>query len=219
MIVEKKHLYFVPGLAACPKIFEYLKIPKDEYELHFLDWLLPLSENEPIEEYAKRMAVLITEKNIVLIGVSFGGIMVQEMSKHLDANKVIIISSVKNRGELPKRLKFIQKTKAYKLFPATAIQNIEDFSIYAFGSFAKKRVDIYNKYLSVRDEKYLKWAISNVLNWKQTETLTNIIHIHGLNDEVFPSKYLKDFIPIKNGTHIMILNKANSISKIIIDSI
>ena len=219
MIIEKKHLYFVPGLAACPKIFEYLKIPEDKYELHFLDWLLPMSENEPIEKYAKRMAASITEKNVVLIGVSFGGIMVQEMSKFLADSKVIIISSVKNRSELPRRLKFIQKTKAYKLFPATAIQNIEDFSIYAFGSFAKKRVDIYNKYLSVRDEKYLKWAIANVLNWNQTETLSNIIHIHGLSDEVFPSKHLKNFIPIENGTHVMILNKANSISKIIIDSI
>jgi hypothetical protein len=219
MIVEKKHLYFVPGLAACPKIFEYLKIPDNKYELHFLEWLLPLSENEPIDEYAKRMADLITEENVVLIGVSFGGIMVQEMSKHLTNCKVIIISSVKNRGELPKRLKFIQKTKAYKLFPAKTIQNIEDFSVYAFGSFAKKRVHLYNKYLSVRDDKYLKWAISNVLNWEQRETLSNVIHIHGLNDEVFPSKYLENFVPIENGTHIMILNKANTISEIIKDSI
>lgn len=219
MIVEKKHLYFVPGLAACSKIFEFLKLPEDTFELHYLDWLLPLSENEPIEKYAKRMADLVKEKNVVLIGVSFGGIMVQEMSKHLKTSKVILISSVKNRGELPRRLKFIQKTKAYKLFPAESIQNIEDFSVYAFGSFAKKKVDIYNKYLSVRDAKYLKWAIFNVLNWKQEQTLANVIHIHGLNDEVFPSKHLKDFIPIKNGTHVMILNKANTISKIIIDSI
>jgi len=219
MIVEKKQLYFVPGLAACSKIFEFLKLPENNFELHFLDWLLPLSENEPIEKYAKRMAELVKEKNAVLIGVSFGGIMVQEMSKHLETSKVILISSVKNRGELPRRLKFIQKTKAYKLFPAESIQNIEDFSVYAFGSFAKKKVDIYNKYLSVRDAKYLKWAIFNVLNWKQEQTLSNVIHIHGVNDEVFPSKHLKDFIPIKNGTHVMILNKANTISKIIIDSI
>ena len=219
MIVEKKQLYFVPGLAACSKIFEFLKLPENNFELHFLDWLLPLSENEPIEKYAKRMAELVKEKNAVLIGVSFGGIMVQEMSKHLETSKVILISSVKNRGELPRRLKFIQKTKAYKLFPAESIQNIEDFSVYAFGSFAKKKVDIDNKYLSVRDAKYLKWAIFNVLNWKQEQTLSNVIHIHGVNDEVFPSKHLKDFIPIKNGTHVMILNKANTISKIIIDSI
>ena len=218
-MTEKKHLYFVPGLAACPKIFEFLKFPEDKFELHFLEWLLPISENEPIEKYAKRMASQVTHKNAILIGVSFGGIMVQEMNKHLKASKVIIISSVKNRNELPTRLKFIQKTKAYKLFPAKAIQNIEDFSVYAFGSFAKKRVDLYNKYLSVRDVKYLKWSISNVLNWKQTETLPNIVHIHGLNDEVFPVKYLKNFIPIKKGTHVMILNKANSISEIIIDSI
>ena len=219
MILEKKHLYFVPGLAACSKIFEYLKIPEDTFELHFIDWLLPESKNEPIEKYAQRMAAQIKEENAFLIGVSFGGIMVQEMSKYVPVKKVIIISSVKNRAELPRRLKFIQKTKAYKLFPVKAIGNIEDFSIYAFGNFAKKKVDLYNKYLSVRDDKYLKWGISNVLNWKQKETLENIVHIHGLDDEVFPSKHLKNYIPIKNGTHIMILNKANTISELIINSI
>jgi esterase/lipase len=35
------------------------------------------------------------KENPVLIGVSFGGILVQEMAKHIDARKVIIISSVK----------------------------------------------------------------------------------------------------------------------------
>jgi len=93
--MEKKHIYLVPGLAASSKIFEYLNFPKEKFELHFLEWLLPLTETEPIEEYAKRMAEFVTEENSILIGVSFGGIMVQEMSKHLKVQKIILISSVK----------------------------------------------------------------------------------------------------------------------------
>ncbi len=213
------HIYFVPGLAASPKIFRYLDLPKDRFELHFLEWLLPLADTETIEDYAKRMADLVIDKNPVLIGVSFGGIMVQEMSKHLKTKKVVLISSVKCRGELPKRLKVIQKTKAYKLFPAKAITNIEEFSIYAFGDIAKKRVNLYKEYLSIRDENYLDWAIYNVLNWQQTIPLKNILHLHGNDDNVFPIKHIKNCIPIKKGTHIMILNKAKSISKIIANSL
>ena len=217
--MEKKHIYLVPGLAASSKIFENLNFPKDRFELHYLEWLLPLSEDESIEKYAKRMAELVTEEKPILIGVSFGGIMVQEMSKHLKVQKIILISSIKSRSELPIRLKLIEKTSLYKLFPAKYISNIEDYSMYAFGDFAKKRVKLYKEYLSVRDENYLTWAISNVLNWQQAKPLNNTLHIHGVDDHIFPIKHIKNCIKIEKGTHIMILNKAKSIRKIIIDSL
>jgi esterase/lipase len=216
---KKTPIYFVPGLAASPKIFEFLQFPKDEFELHYLKWLLPLSDTEKIEDYAKRMADLVTEKKPVLIGVSFGGIMVQEMSKHLNVSKIILISSVKNRNEFPKRLKVIKNTWVYKLFPSKSINNLEDFSTYAFGNFAKKRVKLYKEYFSVRDEHYLNWAIYNVLHWQQEETLDNIVHIQGVDDHVFPIKHIKNCIPIEKGTHIMVLNRAKTISKIILHSL
>ncbi|MDP2068080.1 MAG: alpha/beta hydrolase [Lutibacter sp.] len=218
METKKTHIYFVPGLAASPEIFEFLQF-SDEFELHFLEWLIPLSAYEPIDAYAKRMSDLVLEVNPVLIGVSFGGIMVQEMSKHLQPKKTIIISSVKSRSELSKALKFIQKTKIYELFPSKMVENIEMFSFFAFGNTSKTRLILYKKYFSVRDRKYLKWSIYNVLYWKQTKPLENILHIHGTADAIFSFKYIKGCIPIKNGTHIMVINKAKTISKIISDSL
>jgi len=214
---KKIHIYFVPGLAASCKIFEYLKLSEDKFQLHYLEWLLPVSKDETIKEYARRMSELITEKNPVLVGVSFGGIMVQEISKHVSVQKIILISSIKCDDEFPQRLKLIQKTKAYLLFPAKSISNIETLSAFAFGDFAKKRIELYKKYLSVRDEKYLAWAIKHVLSWKQQVPLENTVHIHGTEDHVFPIKHISNCIPIKNGAHIMVLNKANTISKIISD--
>jgi len=218
MKVPKTHIYFVPGLAASSKIFEFLTLP-EKFKLHYLEWLIPLSDKESIEDYAGRMAHLITEENVVLVGVSFGGIVVQEMRKHLSTKKVIIISSVKSIYELPKRLRFIQKTKVYKLFPTKVITNIEEFSIYAFGEKAKNKVEIYKKYLSVRNSNYLNWAIYNVLHWQQKTTSENLLHIHGTNDNIFPIKHIKNCIEVKNGTHVMILNKAKTISKIIEEAI
>jgi len=218
MKTDKIHIYFVPGLAASSKIFEYLKLPENKFELHFLEWLIPLTLDESIEAYAKRMAAFVSEDNVVLVGVSFGGIMVQEMSKFLNVKKVVIISSVKSKNEFSKRLQILQKTKAYKLFPSKVVSNIEDFSVVVFGEFVKKRIELYKKYLSVRDELYLTWAIDHVLNWQQSSSQKNIIHIHGMNDHIFPIKNIKNCIPIENGTHIMILNKAKTISKILSDT-
>jgi len=214
-----KHIYLVPGLAANTTIFKHIRLPKETYELHFLEWLIPISINETIEDYAKRMAEFVTEKNPILIGVSFGGIMVQEMSKHLKPKKILIISSVKCSSEFPKRLKILQKTKAYKLIPTKVIMNIESFSTLAFGEFAKKRINLYNEFLSVRNELYLEWSISKVLNWKQSKPIENIIHIHGTEDHVFPVNHIKNYIPVNKGTHVMILYKAKTISKLITELI
>lgn len=213
--MNKTHIYFVPGLAANTKIFERISIQKSTLKLHFLEWILPLSINESLESYAQRMCEKIEHKNPILIGVSFGGVMVQEMSKIINCKKVIIISSIKNRNELPKRLKIAQKTKAYKLFPIKIIENIETYEQYFLSDYLKKRAKLYKLYLSVRNTTYLKWAIQTILNWQQKETLQNVSHIHGSNDEIFPIKHIKNSIEINEGTHIMILNKAKIISKIL----
>ncbi|MDD3722785.1 MAG: alpha/beta hydrolase [Lutibacter sp.] len=216
---QKTPIYFVPGLAASPEIFEFLQFPADEFELHFLEWLIPLSPHEPLEAYAKRMSDLVIDENPVLIGVSFGGIIVQEMSKHLHPKKTIIISSEKSHHELSKALKFIQKLKIYKLFPSKIIENIETFSFLAVGETSKTRLKLYKKYFTVRDRMYLDWSIYNVLHWQQNKPLENVLHIHGTDDAIFPSKYIKNFIPVEKGTHVMVINKAKTISKIIIDSL
>lgn len=219
METKKTSIYFVPGLAASPEIFEFLQFPENKFELHYLEWLIPLSSDEHIEDYAKRMSDLVLEENPVLIGVSFGGIMVQEMSKHLLPKKTIIISSVKSRKELSKALKLIQKLKIYKLFPSKLIENIEMFSFLAFGNTSKTRLKLYKKYFSMRDRTYLKWSVYNVLHWQQANPSEKIIHIHGTADAIFSFKYISDCIPVENGTHIMIINKAKTISKIIINSL
>lgn len=74
------HVYFVPGMAANPLIFEHIDLPKQKFKIHLLEWFIPESE-ETISQYAKRMADKVAHDNAVLIGVSFGGILVQEMSR------------------------------------------------------------------------------------------------------------------------------------------
>ena len=205
--MSKIHVYFVPGLAASIEIFENIKLPKEQFEMHYLEWILPL-HHETIKNYAKRMCEGITQENCVLVGVSFGGIMVQEMSEIIKTKKVIIISSVKSNEEFPPRLKIAGMTKAYKLLPTQLLSNIELLVKYAFGNnIVAKRLKLYEKYLSVRDKKYLDWAIENALIWSQKKADENVIHIHGDADEVFPIKHIQNCIVIKGGTHIMIINK------------
>ena len=200
------HVYFMPGMAANPTIFEYIKLPEDQFEIHWLEWMIPV-KNESLESYAKRMIANIKHENIVLLGVSFGGILVQEMSKYMSLRKLFVVSSVKSKHELPKRMKVMKFTKAYKLLPTQLVGNIDFLAKYAFGETISKRIELYKKYLSVSDKQYLDWAIENVIEWDQDQPNPDAIYIHGDKDIVFPHSCTEDSIVLKGGTHIMVINK------------
>ncbi|GAB4157224.1 MAG: alpha/beta hydrolase [Winogradskyella sp.] len=200
------HVYLMPGMAASPSIFEYIKLPEDRYKIHWLEWQIP-EKKETLVAYAKRMCKFIKHENAVLLGVSFGGMLVQEMSKFLKLKKLFVVSSVKSHHELPKRMKLLKYTKAYKILPTKLVSNIDLLAKYALGETIKKRVDLYKKYLSVNDKAYLDWAIEQVVCWEQEHPNPQAIYIHGDKDLVFPHSCGGDCIVIKGGTHIMILNK------------
>src|SRR5690606_32225591 len=118
-------VYFVPGMAAGSEIFTNIRFPEDQYQIQILEWLIP-NKNESLKEYAHRMALLIKKPDSILIGVSFGGVVVKEMTQFLNLKKVIIISSVKTKHELPRRMKMAALTKAYKLIPTSLVLSVED---------------------------------------------------------------------------------------------
>ncbi|POY36499.1 alpha/beta hydrolase [Flavobacterium alvei] len=204
--MSKIPVYFMPGLAASSSIFERIKLPEDVFETILLEWEIPL-DNESLADYAKRITQKITHPNPVLIGVSFGGILVQEMAKYADTRKVIIISSVKTNIEFPKRMKMAKTAKAYKLIPTTLVANIESLSTFSFGKTINQRLKLYEKFLCVRDKRYLDWAIEQIILWQRTIADENVVHIHGDADDVFPIKNIHNCRVVKGGTHIMILTK------------
>lgn len=200
------HVYLMPGMAASSTIFEHIKLPENMFKTHYLEWIMPI-KNESIQHYAKRMCEQVKHENIVLLGVSFGGILVQEMQSFLSIKKIFVVSSVTSKHQLPKRMRFAKATKAYKLMPTQLLSNVELLAKYAYGDFFKRRVDLYKKYMTMNDKQYLDWAIEQVVNWQQDKANKHVIQIHGDKDEIFTNSCHNNCIIVKDGTHIMILNK------------
>lgn len=207
MSKEKIHVYFMPGMAANSSIFENIHLPQDRFVIHMLEWFIP-DKNMSLAAYAEKMTKNINHENPILIGVSFGGILVQEMSKIIPVKKVIVVSSVKQTAELPKRMIFAKYTNVHKLLPTGLINNVELLVKYAFGEALNKRLELYEQYLSIRDKYYIDWSIDQIVNWKQSQLPQNLVHIHGDKDAVFPISHIKHCILVKNGTHTMIIHRA-----------
>ncbi len=193
-------------MAANPSIFEHIKFDSLRYDIHWLSWQIPLS-NESIQDYAKRMLAHIKHKNPVLIGVSFGGVLVQEIAKLIEVERLIIISSVKQSSEIPKHMQLARETGIYKYLPFGLLNYINEIEKLPVGNIIRKRLKLYKQYLSVNDKVYLDWAVKEMVCWNQADPIKDIIHVHGDNDKVFPIKNIKNCNVVKGGTHIMILNR------------
>lgn len=205
--MDRIPVYFMPGLAASPLIFENIHLPDEQFEMFYLEWCIPL-KNEPIADYAARIVQDIRHENPILIGVSFGGVLVQEMAKLIKARKVIIISSVKCNAEFPRRMRFAKLTRIYHIFPTRLMQEIGWLSqMFVSNNAITRKLNLYEKFMAVRDKKYLDWAFKTIINWDRCNPDESVVHIHGDADEVFPPKYIRGFIPVKGGKHIMIINK------------
>lgn len=208
--MEKKkeiiHVYLMPGMAAGPDIFEHIHLPQNRFKIHLLRWKPP-KKNESLAHYAHRMCVDVKARNPVLIGVSLGGIVVQEMSRFLSLKRLIIISSVKTKYELPRRMQFARNTGIYRFLPMSLVSHVNKIQGLPLGDFVKKRLRLYQRYMEVNDKNYLNWAVKSVVCWNRETVIDGMIHIHGEKDIVFPIKYINDCIVVPEGTHIMIINK------------
>lgn len=196
----------MPGMAASPRIFEFINLPED-FELIKLSWMTP-QEGETLTHYAQRMCERITHPNPVLLGVSFGGILVQEMAQHISVKRVIVVSSVKTNKELSLSMRIAKKTNAHKLLPTQWIESLESLALFVFGPTVKPRVEAYQKYLSERDPEYLNWCMDNIVHWSQTSFSSDLIHIHGAKDGIFPIKNItkhQNFYRLEGASHAMIL--------------
>jgi len=206
----KRPLYCISGLGADERVFANLQIKG--YELHHIPWLVP-EKNESIEKYAARMAAYFKHESPVLIGVSFGGMIGIEIARQIPLKKLIIISSIKTKNEMPGWMKIIGRMKLNKLVP---------FQSYKLaGSIENRRLGISNEeerkmvraYRRKADPIYVTWAVDKVLNWKNDWQPEHLVHIHGDKDRIFPIQKISPSHIIKDGTHLMIYNRAREIGE------
>ena len=207
-----KHIYCISGLGADERVFSKFEFPN--YQVHFIKWITPVKD-EPIESYAKRLSTQIHHEDPVLIGLSFGGIMCIEIARLIKARLIIIISSIKSSDELPLWMQLSGKLKLNRLFPMRSFKLIEPLENYNLGVKTKAEKQMVNDYRKNIDTAYSNWAINAILNWKNKKAPENLYHIHGSKDRIFSLKKIKPDYTIRDGGHLMILNKSDEVNQCI----
>ena len=204
-------IFCISGLGTDEEIFKNLKI--EGYQLVFIKWITPFPK-ESISKYAARILLQITETKPIIIGVSFGGLLAIEISKLISVKKIFLVSAFKNSKEKIWWLKALKYLPLHKIFIPGSHNFLEPIRNYNLGAETATEKEMAKKFRSTVDPFYLKWAINCIINWKNSTTSDNIIHIHGTADKLFPIRNLIVDHRIKGGTHMMIYNRSNEISLI-----
>jgi len=212
--MKKVKIFCIPGLGLDHRLFKKLSIPSAE--LHFIDWVKP-EENEDIEAYAKRLAEdLKNEEPFSLLGVSLGGIMSIEIARLLKVEKLFLISTVKNSSEKPKYMSWLDKLPSRN---QTAARFAIDASIALkpfYDNADEEGNRLFHDMIKSADIDFINWGVHQIAKWNFEEEINcTYVHLHGTDDLIFPIKNIDQAITIKKGTHFMVYNQAEKISKII----
>ena len=183
-------VYFIPGLGADERLFSKLKL--EGYEKRYIKWILPLA-NETLPAYAKRLSEqIIIKESFSLAGVSFGGMIAVEMSKIIQPKNLFLISSAKTYDEIPIGIRFFKYFPVYKLLTESLVIWIAKLNRRRFSIFNEKEMHLFASMMLACPVGYLKGAIHMILNWKNSEFPSSIIHIHGDSDHLFPIHRIKN---------------------------
>ncbi|OYW22854.1 MAG: hypothetical protein B7Z55_04145, partial [Planctomycetales bacterium 12-60-4] len=140
-------------------------------------------------------------------GVSFGGFVALEMSRHLDARGCILISSLRGPGELPRWARVLGP--AAWILPPRADYWLSLWGrlmLSTLGPVLPKRLRGFCVHVSKTRAPLLAWAARAVVSW-QTDTnwTCPIFQIHGDADPLFPQRCTTPDDVIVGGGHLLTL--------------
>lgn len=207
-----KELYIFSGLGADGRVFQQLDF--SGFSTTFIKWIAP-RHKETIEEYATRLLDQITTIKPILIGLSFGGLIAVEVAKQIETEKVILIASAKTKKEIPFYYRFAGQLRLHKLLPTGLLKKSNFITNWFFGTSSTFDKQFLKQILIDTDPAFLKWAVDKVARWTNQTQTENLFHIHGTSDKILPLIFVNCNLTVKNGGHLMTLNKSIELNNII----
>lgn len=211
----KPIVYLIPGQGGDQRVYNNLNIDTSCYDIKHIQYFTP-KKGWSMYDFAKQLAKQIdTTRQFSIVGVSLGGMLATEISHFLNPEKTIIISSAKNRKELPFTYRFQKTIPIYKTVPK---------GLYKLGAKILQPIvepdrryekDTFKAMLSAKDPAFLKKTTAMIMEWERENTSADIIHIHGNRDRTIPQRNVKYNFLIDEGSHMMVLTRGDEVSSLV----
>ena len=178
-----------------------------------VDWIAPVRA-KTISEYAVELvAEFGIDASCDLVGVSFGGMVAQEVARNLGTPLCFVVSSAGSSSEFRPTQRLLAR------LPQCGDQAI----LRTVGAFARVWPRSSSNMATVRARKFqgqhgdwFRWATSAALRWQPSPSAqAGVVRIHGDRDRTFPHGVHYADIVIPGAGHMLALTHSSELARAI----
>ena len=204
--------YLIPGLGADERVFRRLRLAGT---VHVLSWLAPASPAEPLAHYATRLAAAVpADAPCWLVGVSFGGLLAQEIGQLRPLARVVLISSLGSPHDLPPLLRLAGVTGVHRLLPFGLLKWLPRLAQWFFGARGGTEYRLLRQILADTDPAFARWATAQLLAWRGPG-LPGTVRLHGTRDRLLPAGAASIDYLVPGAGHFLIVSHAAQVSQVL----
>ncbi len=187
-----------------------------------LNWM-PWEKRESLAGYAKRLAERIRRdgerRPVVLAGVSLGGMLALEVSRHVPTERIILMSSTREPGAVSGVLKLIEGASRIVPLPVLWLMR---FGVVPMGLLDPTRSMAQKRLIASMGMRcsmtFMRRASRAILEWPGLpDPDAPVHHIHGAWDAIIPAARLRhppdEIVP--KGPHILPLSHPEAVNSFI----
>jgi len=206
-----RKLILLPGMTPSRRIFQ--KLVPQLADCEVIDWIAP-GRAKSISDYAHKLVDQVgIDSSSDLVGVSFGGMVAQEVAKYCGSRLCFVVSSISSSAELRPTQRFL----------ASLPQRGDLAVLSAIGAVAHAWPRTGSTMSTVRARKFrgvhgnwFRWATSAALRWRSSpDGRAELIRIHGNRDSTFPEGDRYADHVISGAGHMLALTHSHELATII----
>lgn len=207
-------IFFFSGLGANELAFS--KIGDLDYPKIMVGWIKN-HKNESLNSYAKRLIEIYKIKSSdYLAGLSFGGLIAQEIANILGNSSVILISSFRDKSDLKFVFKFALNLRIHQIFPMIKIPIIEEIIANILNSGSADSKKVLKEMIKTTDYRLMNWSINKIAESKfDPNSNITLFNILGNKDRILSRWSNPNSFIIDGGSHFMVYDKADELTEIL----
>ncbi|WP_181305556.1 alpha/beta fold hydrolase [Rufibacter sp. XAAS-G3-1] len=207
-------LYLLSGLCADERLFQFLQLAHPNPNV--IQWIIPEPQDN-LATYATKLIRQIepNQEPPILIGLSFGGMVIQEIAKQIPVTRLILLSSLANTRELPLHYRAAGFLQLQKWLPLGWFKHWMAPANWIFGAHTTQEKRILQDIIQDTDIPFLRWSLHQILHWQHQASTEGVVVIHGDADKILPVPQHPNLQVIKGGEHLIVLSRAIEVSALI----
>ncbi len=180
-------------------------------EIQPIDFPEPLF-NETLTGYCQRLNETYTFTNSIIIGVSFGSLVAQEIARLFPVKKLIIISGFLKKEELAWYIQLALPLQLHRFISPQFLAKHSFALKYFFSVNNQHHLQLLKKGIACTPASFFSWAIGIISSFKGGQLPQSYFRIHGGSDKIIPlSPSINYDHVVPRGGHFMIIDRKEEI--------